>query len=224
MTTTATRTRDPLTASTARERRARVAFAAAPVGVFAGWTIMRLGAGRSPGAGWALAHSIWLASYALFGVIVAELHRQIRAQRGRGKTAAILSATIAVAGITAIIGQMIVDLVVGLAASDQADMHELYQRAFGVPGVRPVLYRFGPGLLIVGLAALVIQMAILRRISKTSTALALAGIVMITAESTANGAVRLLLMPAGTCCLWLALNKLRRASISIQAAHPEQGN
>lgn len=76
---------------------------------------------------------------------------------------------------------------------------------------------FGPGLLIVGLAALVIQLAVMRRTSRVTAGLALAGIVLIAVESAAGGAVRLLVMPAGAGCLWLALNALSRASMHAQA-------
>jgi len=221
MTTAAARSRGPLAEPVARGRLARVAFAAAPVGVLVGWTVMRLGASRNPGAGWALAHSLWLVSYALFGVIVVELYRRIRTPGRSGKTVAVLGAAVAVAGITAITGQMMVDLVIGLAASDREQMHDLFQRAFDVPGVQLVLYGFGPGLLIVGLAALAIQLAAMRRISRATAVLALAGIVLIAVESATGGAVRLLVMPAGAGCLWLALNALSRASMHAQAVLAE---
>ncbi|MGA3526208.1 hypothetical protein [Melissospora conviva] len=212
MTTAAARSRLLDAQSATGGRLTNFAFAVAPIGVLAGWTVMRLGASRSTGVGWALAHSIWLISYALFGIIVAELYRRIRAQHGGGKVVAVLSAGIAAAGIAAIAGQMIVDLVVGLAASDRAQMHELFQRAFAVPGVHLVLYRFGPMFLIIGLAALFTHLAVIRRAFTLTTVLALVGIVLIGMEGAAGGAVRLLLMPAGVGCLWLALNGVRRTS------------
>ncbi|MBY8875570.1 hypothetical protein K7640_27445 [Micromonospora sp. PLK6-60] len=221
MTTAAARPRRLDARPATSGRLTNLALAVAPVGVLAGWTLMRLGASHSTGVGWALAHSVWLISYALFGIVVVELYRRIRAQPSGGKVVAVLTAAVAMAGISAIAGQMIVDLVVGLAAADRTHMHELFQRAFAVPGVQPVLYEVGPIFLIIGLAALFTHLAVMRRVSVRTAALALIGIILIGLEGAAEGVVRLLLMPAGAGCLALALNEIRRTSTHGHAGPAE---
>jgi hypothetical protein len=212
MTATLTTPPRPSAGPAARISPTNIAFVLAPIGVLAGWTIMRLGASHSTGAGWVAAHSVWLISYALFGYIIAELYRRARTPRAGGRTAALIGGAAAAAGLLAVLGQMVVDMIVGIAASDRAHMHELFEQAYDVPGVRPVLYGFGPVLLLVGLAALVIQVTVLRRVSGATTALALAGIVLIAADGAIGATIRLLIMPVGISCLWLAFNTIRRSA------------
>ena len=101
-----------------------VAFLFAPIGVLAGWTIMRLGGSHSTGAGWITAHAVWLVGYGLFGFIIAELHRQARTPP-RGRAAALAAAIAAAAGLVAVIGQMTVDIIIGMMASNRTQMDGL---------------------------------------------------------------------------------------------------
>ncbi|GAA2874954.1 hypothetical protein Acy02nite_36560 [Actinoplanes cyaneus] len=221
----------------------------APVGVLAGWAIMRLGGSRSAGAGWVAAHAVWIVGWGLFGLIITELWRRAGGSRpaggspraegsrpaggspragessaptaparhnpagraggsGRAAVAATAGAVVAAAGLLAVLGQMVVDIVVGVAAPDRARMNELFEQAFRIPGVHPVLYGFGPLLLIAGLVALFVQLAVLHRVRPGTTVLAVLGLLLISADTTVGPVARLVVMPAGLLCLWLSFSAL----------------
>lgn len=174
----------------------------APVGVLAGWIAMRLGASHSVGAGWVAAHALSLTGWLLFGPVIAGLRR-------RGRPSALIGAAVAAAGLVAVVGQMIVDIIVGIAAADRAQMQENFNQAYDIPGVRVVLYGFGPVLLFAGLAALFVQLAVQRRIPRGTMFLALLGILMIGLDGVVGSTARLVVMPLGLLCVWLTLDRLR---------------
>lgn len=125
--------------------------AAAPLWL-AGWAVMRLGGHRGANAGWALAHSLWIVAFVLFGLAFVGLHRlAAAADRRRGAAAAL---GVALVGTAATLGQMGCDLAVGLLSADHAEMSRRYDDVFAVPGVHLVLFTLGPVLLFTGLVAL----------------------------------------------------------------------
>ncbi len=143
-----------------------------------------------------------MAGWALFGPVIAELHR-----RGRR---VIVSTVIAAVGLASVLGQMIVDIVVGWAAADRNQMHELFAWAYRIPGVQFLLYGVGPVLLIAGLAALFVQVAVQRRIRPGTAVLAVAGMLLMAVDTAVGSAARLIVMPVGVLCLWLSFDALRR--------------
>ncbi|MFI1992664.1 hypothetical protein [Actinoplanes sp. NPDC020271] len=192
----------------ARPGPTAAALLLAPAGVLTGWTIMRLGGSRSTGAGWVAAHAVWILGWGLFALVIAELWRRARGSR-RATVVATAGAVVAAAGLLAVLGQMIVDIAVGVAASDRDGMRELFERAFRIPGVQAVLYGAGPVLLIAGLVALFVQLAVLRRIRAGVAVLAVLGMLLMTLDTAVGSTARLVVMPAGLLCLWLSLTALR---------------
>ncbi|MFG2718422.1 hypothetical protein ACGFW5_08975 [Streptomyces sp. NPDC048416] len=172
---------------------------AAPA-LLAAYGILRMsGDAQSPGTVWAVGHLLLLGSLALFVPAVLDLRRQASAA-----TAATAAAVIAVLGLAAGMAQAAIDLVVGLRATDQADMDTLFLAVKAHPAVTPAVYTVGPLLFYVGLLALLVVRSAGRSAGRPVGAarwlvplLALAG--------TAAMAVGLDLLVVGALCYGIAL-------------------
>jgi hypothetical protein len=156
---------------------------------------------------------VWIASYALFIPLIVALYRRRPTPRTPRPSAAAITAT-ALIGTAALLGQMLVDLVVGLVAADRSDMNNRFEQAFHIPGVRLALYEIGPALFTTGLVVLFVYLAILRQISPSTAVLAGLGLTLNAAEHAA-GSLRLVLMPIGILCVWLALTRTIRQSAKV---------
>jgi hypothetical protein len=150
----------PRTTPVASPRAVAVTLILAPALWLAGWTAMRLRSTDGPGALWTTAHSLWIVTFALFGVGCVGLARLARGTAARS-TPAVVATVVAVAGAVATGVQMVIDLVVGFAP-DAATMDARYDAVFAVPGVRLICYDLAPAVFYTGLLALLVLAAVRR--------------------------------------------------------------
>ncbi|MCX5502701.1 hypothetical protein OG887_25525 [Streptomyces sp. NBC_00053] len=175
--------------------------------LMAGYGVVRL-VGRAvsdygPGVWWTTAHLLFLAGVLAFVPVFLGL-RVLAGERGGGRAAAEVAAWTGLLGAAAVVVQAVIDLTAGFAAADKQAMSEMFDRVQGVPGVMPLVYTVVPMLFWLGLLALVILLAFLRRdaVRWWTPVLVLAGTVLM--------AVNLDLLPVGALCLGVALMPVRR--------------
>lgn len=138
------------------------AFVAAPAIWLVGWVAMRLRTTDGPGALWTTAHSVWIVTFALFGVVVVGISRLARSAGSRNGPLVAVT-VVALAGTVATAAQMVLDLVSGLGVADEAAMDARSDAMLSVPGLRLVCYALGPYVLYAGLVLLVV-LATVRRV------------------------------------------------------------
>ncbi|OLF13413.1 hypothetical protein [Actinophytocola xanthii] len=146
-----------------------LAFLAAPLLVFA-YGVIRildgLDGARGPGLAWTTGHLAFLGALAAFLVVFVHLRRLA----GRDGFSTV-SVAVASAGALTLFAQFVVDIVVGFVAEDHAAMRVIASDVSDNQVVSLVLYEVGPYLFYVGLLALVIQLAIARRVVWWASAL-----------------------------------------------------
>jgi hypothetical protein len=181
----------------------RVCFVAAPA-FQAAYGVVRLvgqAQGRyGPGLAWTAGHLLFLAGLVLFAPVLVGLYRLVPATSRARRLAALVTLAVAGVGLLLFVRVALIDLVVGLRAADHQAMDQLYGQIGDFPGLLPaVFYSLGPLLFEVGLAALLVQLAVLRprRLPWWSPVLFLAGLVMISID--------LDLLPVGAALFALAL-------------------
>ncbi|GGP69386.1 hypothetical protein [Saccharothrix coeruleofusca] len=154
----------------------RTAFIAAPLLVLA-YGVIRIVDGfdgvRGPGPAWTIGHLAFLAALVLF----VGIFHQMREMIGPSAPARV-TAAVATLGALALFGQFAVDVVAGLLADDHAELVAISREVRSWPGVRPVIYDFGPYLFYVGQLALVVQLAAHRVVKAWMPVLVLADLVM----------------------------------------------
>ncbi|MEW9530933.1 hypothetical protein [Microbispora sp. NPDC049125] len=140
----------------------RIAFVAAPLLVMA-YGVIRildgLDGSRGPGLAWTTGHLAFVAALALF----VSTFLQMRRMAGRNALSTV-SATIGIVGIVALSTQFVIDMVVGFLSADHAGMGVLFDQIQAVPGVSAAVYDGGPFLFYIGQLALVVQLAVIRRV------------------------------------------------------------
>lgn len=153
----------------------RSAFVAAPVLLFA-YGVIRildgLDGSRGPGPAWTVGHLAFLGALAAFVPVFSHL-RALIGGRLAGATAAV-----GYAGMAALAVQFAIDLAVGFAAADKAEMSTLFDRVQSVPGIIPVVYVIGPNLFFVALLALAVELAVARRVKAWVPVLVLADVTL----------------------------------------------
>ncbi|MFJ3203171.1 hypothetical protein [Streptomyces sp. NPDC086989] len=181
----------------------RTAFTAGPLCMTA-YGLVRLTDGEhGPGLAWSLGHLFFLAAVSCFVPIVLAMRRT--ALPGRGPAGRGLAATGAVTGllgITAVVAQAVIDLVVGFLSEDRETMNDFFRQVKSHAGVEPAVYTVGPLLFYVGLLLLMTQLAALRRIAAWRPAVVVAGVVLT--------GVSLDLLPVAGLLLLLAFAPLGR--------------
>ncbi|MEU8117883.1 hypothetical protein AB0C21_04155 [Spirillospora sp. NPDC049024] len=183
----------------------RIAFVAAPVLTFT-YGVIRildgLDGSRGPGLAWTTGHLAFIGALVFFAMTFHEIRRL--AGRGRLATGLVAAGYI---GITTLIAQFTIDLVVGFRSADHAAMDVMFDQVQSVPGVQQVVYGFGPLLFFVAQIGLVLQLAIQRRVKAWMPVLVIADVLVPFVEKD--------LMPLGAACLlvsFLALARVSRAS------------
>jgi hypothetical protein len=141
----------------------RIAFIAAPLLTLT-YGVIRILDGldghRGPGLAWTTGHLAFLGAMVLF----VSIFWQLRELAGRNVLPTVI-AIVATAGATALFGQFAIDLVAGFTATDNLEMSKRIFDIRTTPGVSPALYDIGPYLFYLGQLALVVQLAVTRRIS-----------------------------------------------------------
>jgi hypothetical protein len=179
----------------------------APVGQIGGWIFMRFGGNEGVEPWSTIAHSVWLIGFVMLAIACVELFRRVRSH-GAGQILARVSLAVALISVTASIAEMLVDLYVLSATDNHAQLKALDQQIRSIPAAEPILYGFGTQLVYLGFLALIIQLAILKRISATTLALVLATLVLFIGYEVLDGPGRQALMPFAVLCMWLALAPL----------------
>jgi hypothetical protein len=140
----------------------RIAFVAAPLLVMA-YGVIRildgLDGSRGPGLAWTTGHLAFIAALAMF----ISTFLQMRRMAGRDLLSTV-SATIGIIGVLALSAQFVIDMVVGFLSADRAGMGVLFDQIQAVPGVSIAVYDGGPFLFYIGQLALVVQLAVVRRV------------------------------------------------------------
>jgi hypothetical protein len=177
---------------------------AAPALMF-GYGVVRLIDGLDgeygPGPAWTIGHLLFLAGLVLFGCVVVRLRSLVPTTTTARKVTASVAMVLALAGIVAFVRVIILDLMVGFQAADNAEMDVIRDDIGNVPGILPeAVWDLGPLLFEVGLISLTIQLAVLhpRRLAAWSPVLIVIGFVCIM--------INLNLLPAGAALFGLALS------------------
>ncbi|MDH6135799.1 hypothetical protein P3T37_005216 [Kitasatospora sp. MAA4] len=179
------------------------AYLAAPA-LLATYGVVRLLDGQhGPGPGWTTGHLALLGSLLMFGVV---MHGLYRAAAARGPVAPGVAFGAGLLGLGASLGQVGIDLYVGLRTVDSAGKDRLFEQIQSHPGVLPVFYTVLPLFFYVGLLGLAGVLAVRRLVPFRSPLLVLAATVLMAAS--------LDLMPVGAALLALATAPLvvRRAA------------
>ncbi|MGW3346348.1 hypothetical protein ACWDA3_23815 [Nonomuraea rubra] len=179
----------------------------APVAQLGGWTFMRFGGNEGVEPWTTIAHSVWLAGFVMLAFVCVELYSRVRS-RGAAQLLARASLAVALISVAASIAEMIVDLYVGFATDDHAQWEVMDQQIRSIPAAEAILYGFGTQLVYLGLLVLIIQLAVLKRISSTTLALILATLALFVTYEALDGPGRQVLMPFAVLCMWLALAPL----------------
>jgi hypothetical protein len=138
----------------------RFAFVAAPALTVA-YGLLRLADGidgeHGPGFLWTAGHLAFVAALLLFVHVMLAVRRM-----AGGGALATTAAAVGVIGVICAVAQFGIDIVVGIAADDKAEMRQMFADVQDVPGVATAVYGPGPALFYLGLIALVIRLAVVR--------------------------------------------------------------
>jgi hypothetical protein len=196
-------------------RLSSLSYLAAPA-LLLGYGVARLIDGldgtHGPGPAWTVGHLLFLASLVMFGFVLYDLARTVGASGRRARQFGLGTLVAAGLGLTAFTGTVLVDLWVGLHASDRAGMNALYDR-YDTPALIPAL---GP-LFQLGLLVLLVQSVVVRRVPWWSPVAALLACVAITVD--------LDLLPLGALLFSIALAPFAALAASApigSAADPAQ--
>ncbi|MFG1998147.1 hypothetical protein ACGFNU_03240 [Spirillospora sp. NPDC048911] len=197
----------------------RIAFHLAPALMFA-YGLVRLIDGRDghhgPGTAWTVGHLLFLGALVLYGPVVLGLRRRVPAGGTARRLTANIVTGVALIGLAAFIRVAIIDIVVGLQAADPAEKSRLGGQYADVPAVLPqVFYEIGPMFFMLGLIALLVQLAV---VGPRSLAGSLSPVLVVLGFVTIF--VNLDLLSAGATLIWLALAHLARTPASVAAPRP----
>ncbi|TQS47020.1 hypothetical protein [Cryptosporangium phraense] len=171
-------------------------YIAAPLLLLA-YGVIRLIDGRDgahgPGPAWTTGHLLFLASLLIFGLIALDVRRRLNTVPGAVAAAATL------VGLIAFVKTVVIDIVVGLRASDHEAMHAVREQYES--GADRVVDPLSP-LFPIGLAVLLVLLAVSRRVPWWSPVLAVCGFCSIVAT--------LDLLPVAAMLLLVALVPLAR--------------
>jgi len=131
---------------------------------------------HGPGPAWTVGHLFFLLGVLLYAVVLVGLARTLRTVPAR------LAALAGLVGVLAFVRVIVVDLIVGFRAVDNADKPRIsdeYDRWPGDLGIYDAFYALGPILFLLGLLTLSILLVRARRQPLWSPFLLLAGFVVI---------------------------------------------
>ncbi|MGY0232012.1 hypothetical protein [Longispora urticae] len=157
-------------------RSQRALFLAAPL-LLAAYGVVRL-IGRmddvyGPGVDWQVAHVLGLAGLLLYAPVVLGLGRMLPATWWRTVTVGVT-----LAGLVAMVVQFGVDIVQAALSADKVELNAMQHDFQDLPGVVPAVYSVGPQLFFVGLIALTVLLAVVRRAPWWCPVLTVAGVAL----------------------------------------------
>ena len=186
-----------------RTKRPPMWFVAAPA-LMSGYGVIRLFDGLDgefgPGLAWTIGHLLFLSGMVLFGVVIVQLGRLVPVTTTARQVTASVAVALALAGIIAFVRVIVLDLVVGFLAADNAEMLMIREDIGDFPGILPeAVWELGPLLFMVGVLTLTVQLAVLhpRRLAAWSPVMVAVGFLCIM--------INLNLLPVGAALLALAL-------------------
>jgi len=198
------------------------AFVVAPVALLLGVLGMKFGWAPNDGLAWDVALPLWTAAhvayvvgYLALGAVLVTVWVWARdAARSGGERAGVHgTGVVAAVGLVAMIGQMVIDLLVGFEAGSRAEMSGISDRYHALPGFDAFFYGLVPALSLAGLSVLVLWLAVRGRVDWWPALLFLAGTVAIGTRGTA-------LMVAGGIAVGVALytvGRPRQGVLSVPA-------
>jgi hypothetical protein len=131
---------------------------------------------HGPGLFWSVGHVFFLLTFAALVLVV----RDLRTRVGAGSRLALLMATVAIVGLSVFLRVGVIDLLTGFTAADHAAMTPISQRLNAWPDPRLVpVFRLGPVLFQVGFLALLVQLALMRRLPWRTPLLVFSGFVLV---------------------------------------------
>jgi len=156
---------------------------------------------HGPGLLWTVGHLAFFAALILFVQVMLIARRT--AGGGVVATAAVAAG---VAGVCCALVQIGIDIVVGIVATDRAEMVRMFGDVQDVPGVAVAVYGPGPALFYLGLIALVVHLAVVRAVPVWAPVLLVVGVLVTLAG--------LDLLPLGGLLMLAALAPLARRSLA----------
>ncbi|MEU0564626.1 hypothetical protein ABZ297_04370 [Nonomuraea sp. NPDC005983] len=182
----------------------RIAFVAAPLLTLT-YGVIRildgLDGSRGPGPAWTTGHLAFIAAMGLFVYIFWQMRRM-----AGGNALSTVIAVIATAGALALTTQFTIDIVAGLLSDDNLSMSLLTREIRDTPGITPAAYDVGPYLFYVGQFALVVQLAVMRRIKVWTPFLVLCDLIMPNIDKD--------LIPLGAILLLVSFVSISRRAFS----------
>ncbi len=198
------------------ERMGKPSFAAAiSLGsalLLAGWAVLHLSSLTGPGQAWTIGHMLLLAGYAALLIGGLATSSVVAHKKPKGPTAIARRCGVGllVLGAGAFAGQLLVDLVVGFTAANQADMDRLFDGVQSHLVLQLSLYSVGPALFYTGLLVLVALLVAVRGATVGRGICVIVGIVLIgIAFSLGSGGVDSPLYVLGLACLTLGFLPFR---------------
>jgi hypothetical protein len=188
----------------------RIAFLAAPLCMVT-YGVIRildgLDGSRGPGLAWTTGHLVFL------GAIVAFLFvfKYLRDLAGRSPLST-ATAVVASVGALALFAQFVIDIVVGAMSADHAAMAALSREIHGNTAVALVVYDVGPYLFYLGQFALIVQLAVMRRIPLWTMLLVLGDLVMPLVDKD--------LIPVSAVILLVSFTSIAKRVPVTAKAHP----
>ncbi|MEU5865439.1 hypothetical protein ABZ815_30015 [Nonomuraea sp. NPDC047529] len=178
----------------------RFAFLAAPLLTFT-YGVIRILDGldgtRGPGPAWTTGHLAFIAAMAMFVSVFVQLRRL-----AGGNLLSTVIMWVAITGALALTGQFTVDIVAGFAADDHYAMSMITKEVHSIPVISLAIYDVGPYLFYLGQLALIIQLAVMRRVKVWTPVLVMTDLMMPFIDKD--------LIPLGAIVLFISFAPLAR--------------
>lgn len=199
----------------------RSAFIAAPAFLLAGVCAMKFGWKPNRDLDWDIAlplwtgaHILYLLGYLAFGVVLADLWRRARTGEPSRRIAVDVLAVVGTVGLVAMLGQMVIDLLVGFRAGERAEMSAISRSYHDIPGFDVFFYGAIPAMQLTATALLIVLLAVRRQVGVVPAVLFVAGSLAIATGVTAA-------MVAGGAALCVALPAMRPGDSSAGQRQPD---
>lgn len=185
----------------------RTAFVVAPVFQLLGVLGMKLGWKGNPDMSWTVALPLWTGAHLAYIignlamiVVLATLWAWSRqSARGGVERGAVTAVAVAGAvGTVAMIGQMVIDLVVGFRAGQRSEMKAISRSIHDLPGFETFFYGVIPALGLAAVAVLSLVLAVRREVPAWTAAVFLVGSVCI-----GTGVTPLMIVGGAAACVAL---------------------